>query len=112
MLTTTAKITDSRLEPTDQTRMVVTIENSNSAAIAKNVNATAALRGACVEGITLTPTELSFGSIPPRGKVVRELSISTERAAVAKYTVGFNLNYESELPAQECDQVQFQVLPD
>ena len=112
MLTAKTKITDCRLEPSDDTKMLVTVHNSSPVATAKNVSAVAKVGGTCLNGIDLSPNDRTFGTIPPRGSVTKEFVLKTERASVAKYTVVFDLKYDYEVPTHECERAEFVVVCD
>jgi hypothetical protein len=62
--------------------------------------------------IKLSPLDQDFGTIPPLGQVRREFNVNTERADQRKYQIKFNLMYDSNVPAHECDQEEFVVVPD
>jgi len=111
MLTTAAKITDCQLEPNDKTKFVVTITNTSPTATANNVVTTPNLQG-LVKGIEVTPKQVDFGAIPPKGKVTKELEICTTDAVPNRYKVLFPLKYSCEIPKQECEQQFFDVVKD
>ncbi len=112
MLVAKARISDRQLEPTDNSSLVVTVHNTNPVATAKAVKVSAALEGGPFPGIKLSPLDQDFGTIPPLGQVMREFNVNTERADQRKYQIKFNLKYDSSVPAHECDQEEFVVVPD
>ena len=112
MLVAKARITDRQLEPTDNSSLIVTVHNTNPVATAKAVKVSAALEGGPHTGVKLTPADQDFGTIPPLGQAKREFNVNTERADQRKYQVRFNLMYDSSVPAHECDQEEFVVVPD
>ena len=111
MLTTSAKTTDCQLEPNDKTKFVITITNTSSTAVAKDVIASPRLHGSA-KGIEMSPKQVSFGSIGPRATVTKELEICTSNAVPKRYRVLFPLKYSCEIPKQECDQAFFNVVKD
>jgi hypothetical protein len=112
MLVAKARITDRQLEPTDNSSVIVTVHNTNPVATAKSVKVSAGLDGGPFPGIRLSPPDQDFGTIPPLGEAKREFNVNTERADQRKYQIRFNLMYESSVPAHECDQEEFAVVPD
>jgi hypothetical protein len=112
MLVAKAKLTDRQLEPTDNTKLIVTVFNASPIATARNVKATAALANASVEGLQLVPDDRDFGTIEPNGRSTREFSVATERAKVGKHKVLLNLRYDYSVPSHECEQEEFDVVED
>ena len=111
MLTTKAKMTDCQLEVTDKTKFVITITNTSPTATANNVVTKPRLQGSA-KGIELTPKQVNFGSIGPRGKITKEIEICTTNAVPNRYKVLFPLKYGCEIPKQECEQQFFDVVKD
>ena len=112
MLVAKAKITDCQLEPTDKTKLIVTVQNSSPVATANNVEAVASLQCGGAKGIQLSPKSRTFGSIPPKGKATQEFEICTNEANPNKYKVLFNMKYKYEVPTHECDSEEFVVVED
>ena len=110
MLTTTSKITDCVLEPTDETKLLVTLTNSHSKATAKNVKANVRFRCGVPRGVVLRPSSNCFGDIPPKQSVTKEFHVGTKNAQPSKkHDVSVTLSYDYVVKASECEQVSFTV---
>ena len=112
MLTVKAKITDRQLEPDDETKFIVTVHNGSPVATANDVIVSARLTNGACKGVGFRPEKLTFGEIPPRGRVTKEFQINTRNARPQNYLVKFDLKYDSSTPTHECDEEGFVVVPD
>ena len=110
MITAKSKITDCVLEPTDQTKFLVTLCNTHSQATARNVQACVSMKGGNPEGVELLPDDRCFGEIAPGHSVTKEFVIDTQRAKPCKrHDVQISLTYDYAMPAHECELVSFQI---
>ena len=110
MLSATATISDKHLEPTDSTRLTVTISNNDSTATAENVQATICLKGGDQPGLELLPDDRSFGDIGPCESVSKEFAIITERATPeTEHDVNVVLSFNVSHQIDELETVSFRV---
>jgi hypothetical protein len=99
-------------EPTDETELFITIQNTDPKATAKNVRATVAIKDGNGKGVALRPNDRDFGTIPPCDEVTKEFCIVTERAGVGEYGIQVQLSYDYSFPTSECETAKFVVQPD
>ena len=110
MLTAVSKITDCVLEPTDQTKLLVTLTNSHAKATAKNVAAQIGFRCGKPKGFVLRPANNSFGDIAPKKSVTREFVVDTNGAIPSKkHDVSVSLSYDYLVRTAECEVISFNV---
>ncbi len=110
MLSATATISDNRLEPTDSTRLTVTVRNDDPEATADNVQTTVVLRGGDQPGLELLPDDRCFGSIRPCESVSKEFAIVTERAEPDRdHEVAILLSFDVSRTVEETDTICFRV---
>lgn len=113
MLSTTARISDRQLEPTDSTRLTVTVTNDDPKVSAKNVQATICLKGGDQPGLELLPDDRTFGNIGPCKSVSKEFAIIAERAEPDKdHEVAVMLSFEASHAIEELEKVCFHVVND
>lgn len=110
MLSATATISDKHLEPTDSTRLTVTVTNNDAHSSAENVQATICLKGGDQPGLELLPDDRTFGTIAPCQSVTKEFAIITERAEAEKdHDVAVMLQFEVSHSIEELETISFRV---
>lgn len=110
ILEATAKIVDSKLEPTDETTYLITVNNLSRTLTANNVMATIALKNGPVDGIKIIPDDRFFGTILPKKCVTKEISIVTERAPKnTTQTLHYFLSFTASSEKCECEETEFKI---
>jgi hypothetical protein len=115
MLVATAEMSDIRLEPTDETDYIITIENKSRLFTAEHVSAQISIapeRAGSLDGVDFIPDDRSFGTIPPSGSESREFKITTERACKGSYRVSIRLKYRAFVDESNCLITDFCVSKD